>query len=75
MGKGRASQATASCTIFAPRFMHICHASTRKKDTHGHECTIQSCSIDIVQTNGKKLLPPNGVEPVTSALLVPRSTN
>jgi hypothetical protein len=31
--------------------------------------------FDMVQSRGQKQLPPNGVEPVTSALLVPRSTN
>jgi hypothetical protein len=29
----------------------------------------------ICYNHAIKLLPPNGVEPVTSALLVPRSTN
>jgi hypothetical protein len=29
----------------------------------------------VIDTRIIKLLPPNGVEPVTSALLVPRSTN
>jgi hypothetical protein len=31
--------------------------------------------VDIRQWKEQKALPPNGVEPVTSALLVPRSTN
>ena len=47
-----------------------------KTTTHHHKSASSKSRFDIVIDKMMiKLLPPNGVEPVTSALLVPRSTN